>query len=127
MSRFISMYGAISDDGNSSNNNKITTSSAAMTTETEKKTWDPSRPLFPTEGKKRILSELSANEEDHGKRLVEKSKYAVEEKDGEDDDGNNDDGSDDVEGDLRRDINDEETDSVTESESRGGGGGILVS
>ena len=93
MSRFISTYGAISDDGSSSSSNK-----AAMTTETEKKTWDPSRPLFPTEGKKRILSELSANEEDHGKRLVEKSKYAVEEKDGEDDDGNNDDGSDDVEG-----------------------------
>ena len=98
MSRFISTYGAISDDSNSSSNNKITTSSAALTTEMEKKIWDPSRPLFPTEGKKRILSELSANEEDHGERLVKKPKYAVEEKDGEDDDGNNDDGSDDIEG-----------------------------
>jgi len=65
MGRFISTYGAISDDGNCSNNNnsKITTSSATMTTET--KTWDHNRPLLPTEGKKRIISDVSANEEDH--------------------------------------------------------------
>jgi hypothetical protein len=52
MGRFISTYGAISDDGNINNNNKITTSSATTTTET--KTWDTNRPLFPTNPSKLV-------------------------------------------------------------------------
>jgi hypothetical protein len=58
MGRFISTYGAISDDGNNNkdNNNKITTSSSATTTTTttETKTWDPNRPLFPTNPSKLV-------------------------------------------------------------------------